>query len=176
MTKHIYVANHTPQDVYVTAVKSLKWKNLDKKEVEVKIQQAIDISKGDVYKLLEFVRLIPKARVLFPGHLGDKKINQTVTAFKQVSVKISPNTYQDALATGFSDSLSISGIAGQLGAETITLFVMTDDGKNIVDFITNIDHSWIVTPSKVVRAKYGTINGEDPASGQHNWAESPSMD
>lgn len=169
MTKHIYVANHTPQDVYVTAVKSPEWINVDT-TVETIIQQAIDIAKGDVGKILESVRHITQVEAVAAGSQGEKAINDIVTAFKQGSIKISPNTHQDALATGFSDSLSISGIAGGLGADTITLFVMTDDGKNVVDFITNIDHSWIVTPSKVVRAKYGTINGEDPASGQHNWS------
>jgi hypothetical protein len=47
---------------------------------------------------------------------------------------------------------------------------MTDEGKKITDFPTNIDYSWIVNSFDIVRSKYGTIHEEDPDAGRHLWS------
>ena len=66
--------------------------------------------------------------------------------------------------------LNPSGYAGILGAQTVTVFVMSADGKQVALYNTGPDHSWIATAEQtIVRARYGTIWQQDPGAGNHAW-------
>lgn len=92
-------------------------------------------------------------------------------AFKKVAVSIGNGDHKNVDSEGFlSIYLSASGIAGLLGASTVSLVVMSADGKQVALWNTGSDDSWIATGrEKIVRSKYGTIWQEDPSAGSVDW-------
>ena len=66
--------------------------------------------------------------------------------------------------------LNPSGYAGLLGAKTVSVYVMSTDGKQVALYNTAPDHSWIATAQQtIVRAKYGSIWQQEPSSGSYAW-------
>ena len=66
--------------------------------------------------------------------------------------------------------LNPSGYAGLLGAKTVSVYVMSMDGKQVALYNTAPDYSWIATAQQtIVRAKYGAIWQQEPSSGSHAW-------
>ena len=185
MSQHIYVANHNSQGAYVMATKSLEWQIADfltdiglfavgVGEIKA-VVTAYELPEtiNTVKDLVQVMKIVAGllSGTISAGSRSAEAAKELVDAFKESSTEVGQGDYKDVRETGFLDYLSPSGIAGLLDADTITLVVMTDDGKKFVDFPSNIDYSWIVTPSRVVRSQYGTLNVEDPDAGQYNWNE-----
>lgn len=189
MSQHIYVANHNQQDAYILTAKSTGWQIGDfLTDIalfavgigEIKAALTVADIPATINTTSDLIKVMKVAATLLSGTaaVGSRSAEaakEVVDAFKKSSIKIPPQEYRDVLDTGVLDYLSPSGISGLLDADTITLVVMTDDGKKVADFSTNIDYSWIVTPSRIVRSQYGTINVEDPGAGQHDWSQVASL-
>ncbi len=181
---HVYVTNLYNQIAYVSITKSFTGQVLDlffaptfKSKLGL-MQAAADILfKGSVkietadglFKALKLA-----AEVLSDPVLSEKSsvkaATDLVAAFKEISVDIAPDTNQDLKNTKGFAWVNLSNVAGLAGAKQYNLTIMTEDGKKVVNFDTNFDHSWIVRTSDVVRAKYGTLRFADPASGLYPWA------
>lgn len=189
MAQHIYVANHNQQNAYVLAAKSTGWQIADfltdiglfavgigelKAALTVADLPATINTVSDMIKVMKVVAGLLSGTAAV-GSRSAEAAKEVVDAFKKSSIEIPPQDYKDVLDTGVLGYLSPSGIAGLLDADTITLVVMTNDGKEVADFSTNIDYSWIVTPDGIVRSKYGTINVEDPGAGQSTWTKVTSL-
>jgi hypothetical protein len=185
MSQHIYIANHNQQDAYVVAGKSELWHIGDfLTDIaffavgigEIKAALSVANLPGTINTVRDLFQVMKVTAGLLSGTIATgsrsaEAAKEVVDAFKKNSQKISSGDHKDVLNTGFLDYLSPSGIAGVLNTDTITLVIMTDEGKKVTEFSTNIDHSWIVTPSRVVRSKYGTLNVEDPGAGQYAWSK-----
>ena len=68
--------------------------------------------------------------------------------------------------------LTPDGIAGVLGAKTVSVMVLSGDGKQLAMWNTGSDDSWITTNQHmIVRSKYGSIWQQDPSSGTQDWSD-----
>jgi hypothetical protein len=184
MSKNIYVANQTQQDIYVLAAKSSGWVIGDLLTDialfavgigEIRAGLSVAELPATINTMRDLITVMKTIAALLSGTVAAgsrsaEAIKEVVDAFKKNSLKIAPGDYKDVRDTGLLDYLSPSGIAGLLDADTIILLVMTDEGKKITDFPTNIDYSWIVNSFDIVRSKYGTIHEEDPDAGRHLWS------
>lgn len=184
MSQHIYVSNHTQQDVYVLAAKSVDWTISDfLTDIalfavgigEIKAGLSVAELPANINTMRDLITVMKTIGALLSGTaaVGSRSaeaIKEVVEAFKKNSTKIPPGDYKDILDTGFLDYLSPSGIAGLLDADTMTLLMMAEEGKKIINFPTNIDYSWIVNSSDIVRSKYGTLSQEDPDAGRYLWS------
>lgn len=94
-----------------------------------------------------------------------------VDSVKKTAVSISRSEYKLINQRNVLEIyLNPSGYAGILGAKTVTVYVMSADGKQTALYNTGPDNSWIATGSKtIVRSKYGTIWQQDPGAGSHAW-------
>lgn len=183
MSQHIYVANNTQQDIYVLSAKSTSWTIGDfLTDIalfavgigEIKAGLSVAELPATINTMRDLITVMKTIGALLSGTVAvgsrsAEAIKEVVEAFKKSSLKIAPGEYKDIRDTGLLDYLSPSGIAGLLDADTITLLMMTDDGKKVTDFPTNIDYSWIVNSFDIVRSKYGTIHQEDPGAGRYLW-------
>lgn len=95
-----------------------------------------------------------------------------IEAFKQSSMAIESGDFKNVMDQGFFGTFfNASGYAGFLGASTVSLIIMSGDGRQVAIFNTAPDDSWIATERQViVRSKYGTLWQEDPDAGMKNWA------
>jgi hypothetical protein len=55
------------------------------------------------------------------------------------------------------------------GCQTVQVLIIDDSMERTCSFSTGADDSWIVTPDRIVRSKYGTIWQQDPSAGCHFW-------
>jgi hypothetical protein len=68
--------------------------------------------------------------------------------------------------------LTPSGIAGMVGVKTISMMVLSGDGKQLAMWSTSSDESWITTSQQMtVRSKYGSIWQQDLGSGTEEWSD-----
>ena len=71
---------------------------------------------------------------------------------------------------GHSTYTTPSGIAGLLGEETVILTIFSKNVKQVAQFSTGQDDSWVVTKKgTIVRTKYGIIWQEDLYSITNLW-------
>lgn len=81
-------------------------------------------------------------------------------------MKIPDQDYKDVHSDNFLNYLNADGVASVAGAETVSVMVLSGDGKQLAMWNSGSDASWIATDHKrVVRSKYGTIWQQDPAAG-----------
>jgi hypothetical protein len=93
-------------------------------------------------------------------------------AFKKTAKQISNQDYKDVHDDNLLNYLNADGIAAILGAETVSVMVMSGDTKQLAIWNTGSDQSWIATSSKkIVRSKYGTIWQQDPDSWTAIWPD-----
>jgi len=188
LTQHVYFANASSKDVYIMAVENLDWIIVDViadvalfalgiGEIKAvtgiaELPEALNTIK-DIYKFLSIaVKLI--GGTISIGSRSAEAIMAVVEAFKKASIKIPCDDYKDAIDRGILGIyLSASGYAGLFGASTVTLVVMSGDGKQVSQYNTGPDYSWIATNREViVRSRYGTLWQEDPAEGSYDWKSS----
>ncbi|MBK5541490.1 hypothetical protein JFV28_20525 [Pseudomonas sp. TH05] len=172
INQHVYVSNNCSENVYVLACENPYWAIADFAfdvgfivlgftEIKAGIECAelpSEISKtSDLFKLLNVCRKI----VLGTISAGSRPTEAAHTIIDQVmkySVSISPNDHVDASSQDVLGMfLSPSGVAGMLGASTITLLIMKEGGKGTVMYNTNPDYSWISESDGIWRAKYGHL-------------------
>jgi hypothetical protein len=185
--ENIYVANDSGQDIYVMAGLTPGWAIADFivdialivtpfDELSA-VAEAVGLPAalktfGDIFTTLQSAgKILNKASSASADALD--KANQFVSAFQNtaVSTHIVYGDFQDVYK---EDTLTMyltpSGIAGMLGASTVSLLVMSADGKQQAMWDTGPDNSWIATGSQtIVRSKYGSIWQQDPASGSQDW-------
>jgi len=176
---HVHVANDTKQDVHVFISKTLRWLVKDivwdifslvdgleelKLATSPEELKALPKTIHSVSDLLKTLKHCAKIRNKWETVKDDAKkaVKDFEEAFKAKSITIRPGHFEDVKAVRGLDFMSPSAVAGIFGAKTFHLIVQTDDGKKVVDFKTNHDHSWIVKDSGVVRSEYGHIWKTDP--------------
>jgi len=177
--QNVHVANATGDTIYVLPSPNLDWLIAD---------VAVDIGLmltgvGELKAAYTAIRL-PKALVTirdvarfikiagkFASETTDAAV-KVIDGFKKVSMPIEANEFQNVMDHGFLETFfNASGYAGFLGASTVSLMIMSGDGKQVATFNTAPDDSWIATDHQViVRSKYGSIWKEDPNAGMKNWA------
>lgn len=97
-----------------------------------------------------------------------------VEAFKKISIGINVGDAPNIKDTSFLNYANADGIAALLGAKTLNVMVMSDDGHQLAYFDSGPDDSWIATShEKIVRSKYGSLWEEDSSAGQVNWPAPP---
>ena len=97
-----------------------------------------------------------------------------IDAFKGVSTQINVGDAPNVAENSFLNYLNADGIASLLGAKTLNVMVMTDDGHQFAWFDSGPDDSWIATShEKIVRSKYGSLWQEDPGAGSIDWPAPP---
>lgn len=96
---------------------------------------------------------------------------KVIEAVKKNSIPIAAGDHKNIKDENFlSMYLNASGIAGMLGASTVSVMVMSGDGKQVALYNTPPDDSWIATrEQKIVRSKYGSIWQKDPGAGSVDW-------
>lgn len=71
--------------------------------------------------------------------------------------------------------LGASAWAALAGCSDYSLLIIDESMKRAVRFDTNSDHSWIVEPKRVVRARYGTTTEPSPADGSFFFPNVPTV-
>ena len=181
----VYMANSSGQDIFVIAAPNPDWAIVDfltdvglmfvgigeiKSVVTAaRLPEALKTIK-DIY---EFVKIAGKllSGTISAGTRGPEAALALIEAVKKNSIPIKAGEYKKVNDRGVLGMyLSASGIADLLGASTVSVMVMSGDGKQVANFNTNGDYSWIATSNKkIVRSKYGSIWQQDPGSGSINW-------
>ena len=92
-------------------------------------------------------------------------------SIRRTAISIPPSTFKNINEKNILQIyLNSSGYAGLLGAKTVTIFVMSADGKQVALYNTGPDHPWIATAEQtIVRSRYGSIWQQDPSAGNHAW-------
>ena len=123
-------------------------------------------SMGDLYAILH--KIMPAVDGVFEEPPNTNTIGDLARAtFQKNAIKIPPGEYKNVSEHAALGYLRPQFAIGLLGLSNINIAVMYEDTSSFVSFESNHDYSWIATSSRVVRAKYGTINEEDPNSGQY---------
>ena len=189
MSDHIYVANHTPEDIYVIASESPGWEIADflftgalmllgdipalirAAVMGINLPQKIETIE-DYYDYMKIASQISNDNIEV-GSNASEGAQKLIDTFMKNSCAITTENFQDIRDTGGLSYIEPSGIVGLLDADTIYVIIMAYGGRKVTSFTTNIDNSWIVTESGVVRSKYGTINEEDTQAVQVSWYKPP---
>jgi hypothetical protein len=183
-TQNIYVANDSGQDIYVMATLNPDWALADF-IVDIgllvvslgRIQAAFAAAAGltintprDLFAAIQLAGQIIRGAASVGSHTVDAA-QSLVDAFKNTSTLIVYKDYKDVYQEGFLQQyLSPDGIAGMLGAQTVTLMIMSGDGQQVAMWNTGPDNSWIATNNQqIVRSIYGTLWQQDPGAGTENW-------
>jgi len=186
-SSHIYLANSSGNNIYVFVSPSTGWAVADfVGDValmfvgigEIKIATTVANfpryinTMADVYNFFKAFALLASGTGVVTTRSFDAA-KQVAQQIKEKMDKIAIGGYQDVSDKGFLGLyLSPSGYAAMLaGAETMTLTVVSEDMKQVAQFTTNPDHSWIATDTqKIVRSKYGgSVFEQDPAAGTIDW-------
>jgi hypothetical protein len=179
--QNVYVANNAQQDIYVLAAPSAAWTIADvitntalmltgvgelKAIVSAGELPAAINTIGDLYKALRVGAALVRA-----GGRGLEAGEAVVNAFKGNSIDIPAGQVKNVRDQGtLSTFLNPSGIAGMMGASTVSLTVMSGDGLQLAQFDSGPDDSWIATGNQtIVRSVYGTLWDQDPAAGSQSW-------
>jgi hypothetical protein len=179
--QNINIANSCQQDIYVLAAGNTDWTIADvlgnaalmltgvgelKGIVSAGELPAAINTIGDLYKALRVGAALVRA-----GGRGLEAGKAVVDAFKQNSTDIPNGQVKNVREQGtLSTFLNPSGIAGLLGAGTVSLTVMSADGLQVAQFNSGPDDSWIATSDQtIVRSVYGTLWDQDPTAGSQTW-------
>ncbi|KAJ3497465.1 hypothetical protein NLG97_g1881 [Lecanicillium saksenae] len=114
------------------------------------------------------------AAMFYSAGLGFKGFEaaQMIEAFKTSSVPVAPQQYADIYDESFfRQYLSPSGIAGMVGAETVSVVILNEATKQVASFDTGPDESWIVKSDKIVHSIYGSIWQEDSSKPSVSWGQ-----
>lgn len=162
----VHFANHLSQDVHIFVSPNKDWVFADfLVDVGTLFIDGYGAVKAteDLWKILKTMKFI-----------GDEVSTglKFTEFFIGISLTVKPGQVCKIYNTSTSNPLrylSPSGWGAIFNGKDVTLTVATNDFQKSVQFNTNSDHSWIAITDKVVRAKYGTLNQEDPKSGKHIW-------
>lgn len=185
----VYMADASGQDIYVMAALTREWAILDfvadaallvagvEGIVEAAVADAAGLpgaikSFSDLFDYLKVaVQIISSADRAESG--ASSAAQALVNAYQNTSIPIANNDYKDVQKEGvLSIYLSPSGIAGLLGAKTVSVMVLSGDGKQLAMWDTGDDDSWIATDQQtIVRSVYGSIFKQDPGSGSEDWSD-----
>lgn len=180
----VNVANVSGQDIYVLAVAHPQWVIADVVDAPLfligvgEIRSAVPGAElpetirtfSDLGKFLKVAAKLASG-TLAMGQRATEAANAIVNAFKSASIKIPDDQYKNAFDQGFLNTVfNATGIAGMLGANTVTLTILSNDNKQVVQFNTAQDYSWITTSRQsIVRSRYGTLWQQDPQAGEEPW-------
>jgi hypothetical protein len=183
---NIYIANNYNQSVYAMVTKSTEWTIADfltniamfavgigeiKAAVSVADLPATINTVQDLFKVMKVAAQLLGGTATTGSRSAEAALT-VVKAFKASSVQITPGQYKNVYSSDVWTYFNPSAYADLMGASTMTLLLMSDDGKNVIEFDTNSDYSWVATSSGVVRSQYGTIWTQDPNSGSFSWGHS----
>jgi len=183
-SQNIYVANDSGQDIYVMATLNPDWALADFVidmsllgiafvKMTSAIAAAADLTLNtprDLFSALQIAAQFLSGAASAANH-GMEGAQALVDAFKNTSTPIADGDFKDVYREStLSTYLTPDGIAGLLGARTVSLMIMSGDGEQVAMWNTGPDNSWIATNTQqIVRSKYGTIWQQDPSSGTENW-------
>jgi hypothetical protein len=189
VSHNVYMANASGQENYVMAAINADWALADfiveaampillagVSEIAA-VAEAAEIPAGlatlsDLFGYLKVaVQFISKTSST-SRHTVDAAL-ALVNAFKNTSIPIAFEDYKNVEREDFlSLYLTPDGIAGVLGAKTVSVMVLSADGKQLAMWNTGSDDSWITTEQQtIVRSKYGSIWQQDPGSGTEGWSD-----
>ncbi|MFD7449628.1 hypothetical protein [Kitasatospora sp. NPDC059827] len=183
LEKKIHVTNEVGQDIYVMAVPRPGWALADLATdvvllaagvTEIKaVATAMELPES-IATFADLVQFLKVASALGSGtwSVGARPaaaVRTVVEAVQHHSVKIATGKAANLREEGLLSYLSASGIAALLGAETVSMLVMSADGKLITDFDSGPDESWIVTPDGIHRVAHGTVSAIDSAFATIPW-------
>lgn len=180
---NIYIANETKQIAHVMVTPNTAWNIADLVVDTALLMTGIAELKAGVTAL----RALPSA-ISTVGELGTVMRAVTTTAagagamvggagaplvtfFKNHSTPVDEQQVKNVYGSDVWTYFKPSAYADLLGAETMHLMILYGEGRKYVEFNTNADHSWIVTSTGVVRAKYGHVWVHDAAAGSHDWVQ-----
>jgi len=183
------MADASGQDIFVMAALSQDWPIFDfvadaalllagvQGILAASIAEAADLpavvkSFSDLYQYLKVaVQLLSRTDRVASDAKGAAQV--LVDAYTNTSIQITFNDYKNVQEEGVLDVyLSPSGIAGLLGAKTVSVMVLSRDGKQLAMWDTGDDDSWIATNQQtIVRSVYGSIWQQDPSSGSEDWSD-----
>lgn len=101
----------------------------------------------------------------------DKAAKDFIDGFLKTSLQIPAGEYKEINDKSFIDTyLSADGLAGLFGAKTVSVIAMSQDGKQVAIWDTNVKDSWIATSNQtIVRSVFGELWKESPAEGSIPW-------
>ncbi|TRM67979.1 hypothetical protein BD626DRAFT_109000 [Schizophyllum amplum] len=184
-SQSVYMANASGQKNYVMASLNPDWaivdfitdigllfvgvEELKAVTTAVELPEAL-VTIRDLYEFLKIAAQILSG-TLSVGSRGPEAALALVEAFSKTSIPIDYGDYKNVKDEGvLSMYLSASGIAGMLGASTVSVMVLSGDGKQLAMWNTGADDSWITTDEQeIVRSKYGSIWQRDPGAGTVGW-------
>lgn len=162
----IHFANHLTQDVHIFVSPNKDWVLADfLTDIGTMFIDGYGMfnSTKDIWKILYSMKFI-SSEVSTGLKFTEFFKKHSYTVKPGGECKISDKSTSNPLKY-----LDPSGWAAIFNGKDVTLIVSTDDFKTSIQFNSNSDKSWIASTRGVVRAKYGTINTEDPHKGLHKW-------
>ena len=184
-SQSVYMANASDQDIYVIASLNPDWaiadfitdiglllvgvEELKAVTTTAELPEAL-VTIRDLYNFLKISAQLLSG-TLSVGSRSAEAALALVEAFKKTSIPIASGDFKNVHDEGvLGIYLSADGIGGLLGASTVSVMVLSGDGKQLAMWNSNSDHSWIATnEQKIVRSKYGSIWQQDPDAGVQNW-------
>jgi len=184
-SESVHMANDSGQNIYVIASLNPDWAIVDVitdiglffvgvEEIKAVVGAAeLPETLSTIRDLFNFLNIARKlvmgmiAAGTRPAEAGIALLN----TFQKISIKISHGDFKNVKSDGvLSIYLSADGIASLAGAKTVSVVVMSEDGKQLAMWNTGADDSWIATrDQRIVRSKYGTIWQDDPNAGTVDW-------
>lgn len=184
LSHSVYFANDSDQDVYVIASLNPDWALIDFLVDAALLAVAVTELKAattvlelpkelatmkDLYNFAKIASFLVLGTISTGTRTAEAAL-AVIEAFKKTGKVIPKQDYKDVHSDNMLNYLNADGIAAVLGAETVSVMVMSGDGKQFAMWNTGSDESWIATRSnKIVRSKYGTIWQQDPNSGSVAW-------
>ena len=184
-SQSVYMANGSGQNIFVMASLNPDWAIVDfitdiglllvgvEELKAVTMLGELPEALVTIRDLYEFLKIAAKilSGTLSVGSRGPEAALALVDAFSKTSIPIAYGDYKNVKDEGVLGMyLSASGIAGLLGASTVSVMVLSGDGKQLAMYNTGSDDSWIATDrQEIVRSKYGSIWQQDPDAGRQSW-------
>lgn len=185
VNQSVWVANDSGQDIYVIAAANPDWVIADVATdaalilvglTELKATLTLAELPATIASFRDLYQFIKITGTLLSGSfsVGSRPAEAAlavIEAVKKHSIPISAGDAKDVKDANFlAMYLNASGIGGILGASTVSVMVMSADGKQVAMWNTGPDDSWIATREKnIVRSKYGSVWQHDPGAGSVNW-------
>lgn len=184
---HVYFANASGQDVYVFVSPNSTWMIADiVTDVALlfagigEVKLALTAGKfPETFNTIKDVYAFLKALALISLGIGTASLRsvdaaqQVAAKLKEKMIRITPGQTVEVSDKGIlSLYFGPSGIASMVAdAHELTLTVLSGDNKQVAQWDTNSDYSWVATDHKViVRSKYGgNVFDQDPQAGSVEW-------
>ncbi|KAK4233256.1 hypothetical protein C8A03DRAFT_39049 [Achaetomium macrosporum] len=185
LSHSVYMANDSSRDIHVMASLNPDWALVDFAVDIGLLMIGVEELKGaamaaelpetlatlrDLYEFLKIAGELAGG-MAGAGSRPAEAAMALIDAFKKTAVCILAGEYRDVERDSFlSIYLSADGIASLVGAETVSVMVMSSDSDGsrmqLAVWNTGADDSWIATRDEViVRSKYGTIWEQYPTAG-----------